>query len=290
MGIEGDCNFRDCYPQPTSPKYDGNNYSALRSFALWEEYTFDSLTNGNTPADGGTDGFQTVVTADAGVTDGVVDNTRSVSGANSCKFTIASGGTSWGSNETYSIGQAGAGDDTLVEGQEFWVQFEVFHPTGYDNDTTGDGGTKFFRNRFRNVSEVPVGSITWQLRGGTTITGLRTEMEGQGLDDVDITLAGNGGFALNQWNKFEFYTKVSDSGAGVIRAWCNNFPAGEVTGLNIVPDLTLVEVMTFNFFNFWNNGSPQEQSVWVDNVKKARSTVAIPTNTDSNGNLFIGGA
>ena len=263
--------------------YQNGDRPAGGGLTLFREGTFDTLTNGNSAADSG-DGFLSVVSS--GATTGLVSNTRAQTGANSAAFTIALAGESWGATDGFSIGQDG-GDSTLTDGQEFWCQFYAFHPTGWDNNT-GDGGCKFFRWRIMTSGEVPQVSTTMQLMGGTTITGLRTENEGQAFEDVDITNALYGGFALNQWNKFEFYIRIASGTNGIIRSWCNDLLAGEVINTNTLGNIATVRDVNLEYLNFWNNGSPVQQTMWIDSLKVARSTVDTPTNQDAAGNFFIG--
>jgi len=247
-----------------------------------KDLNFDSYTAGQAVT--GANGFDSAV--NSGSTTSLASTTQSVSSPNSAAFTIAQTAEFWGAEFVFLIGPDG-GDGTLQDGDEFWVQFKVFHPTGWDNDTNGDGGTKFFRYRTETSGEVPQRVATFQLRGASTITGLRTELEGQVPDDVDITQAGFGGFALNQWNTFEFYINLSET-TGTIRSWCNHLPAGEVTGINTIGTLANVKFFRLMLLNFWNNGAPATQTLYIDDFRVANSDTDSPVNTDSNGDIFIG--
>lgn len=253
------------------------------SFTLWNEYTFDTLTAGAVANDGGTDGFQNSENGNGNTT--VVSNTRSVSGANSAQATIiGSGQEPWGADDQFIYGPDG-GTGTMNSGDEIWIQWQVWHPLNYDNDTTGDGGTKFFRMRFENAGEVPLVTTTWQLRGASTVTGFRTEIEGSFLDDVDVTQA-PWNWALGQWNKYEHYIRLGTTD-GIVRTWINDQLVTEGLNQNTIGSAVFNRVR-FQYLNFWNNSSPQTQSVWIDNVKHAWSVIDLPTNTDASGNRYIG--
>lgn len=82
MGIEGNCDFRDCYRQSSSPIYDGNNYSSERSAAstVWSETT--DYDHGNP----GILQFQKsrVVLSSTGTATVIVERVGGYSGAVSC--------------------------------------------------------------------------------------------------------------------------------------------------------------------------------------------------------------
>jgi len=260
------------------------------AFTLDREYTFETLTTGLTVDDNGNDGFDDAI--NSGGTTSLFSEAQANAGSKSAAFTIASAALNWGALDHYFIGPAGSGDSTLTNGQEFWTQFWAFHPTGWD-DSTDTSTCKFFRYRLYDNTQTPVtgtGTVSFGfVNTGTAITGLRTEREGETPNDVDITLTANGGFALNQWNKFEFYVKIASGTGGIVRAWCNDKEAGEVTGVNTLGSaLTTAETLTLMWLDYWNGGAPATQTMYIDQVKIARSTTDSPTNQDASGNYFIG--
>ena len=271
------------FTQSGETSYTSDNLDSSSSPPTYlQDMNFDGFSTGVAPT--GVNGFDIAV--NSGSTTSLVSDTRSVSGANSAAFTIAQSTEPWGAENVYDIGPSG-GDSTLVEGYTLWIQFKVFHPTGWDNDTSGDGGTKFFRFRTETTGEVPLSVSTFQLRGASTITGLRTEREGDTPVDVDITQAQFGGFALNQWNTFEFQFVASET-VGILRAWCNHLPCGEITGLNTIGTLSNTRYLRQMLLNFWNNGSPATQTLYIDDFRIASSLVDTPNSTDSAGNTYIG--
>lgn len=258
--------------------------------SIARDITVDAFSAGQAPTGAG--GYEAVINNAEGSS--LVSTSNSISAPNSTEFTINVGQQNWGAQIRNVIGQgASSGTQDFQEGDEIWCRFGIFHPSNWDNTMSAASGSKFFRMRTEVQFAVPRATCTWQLlSNGSAIDAMRTEREGLGAagqDDVDILDPAFGGFTLNAINFFEFYVRYSRTTNGIVRGWCNNLLAGELTGLETAGD-DFVNLWYHRemLLNFYNDGAPQTQSVFVDNYRTRSSRLTPPTNTDASGNLFIG--
>jgi hypothetical protein len=144
---------------------------------------------------------------------------------------------------------------------------------------------KFFRWRTYDPGEVPAASSTIQLWGaGPAPTGLRTEKEGSTPDTrtFDPALGWN-----DRWVTFEFYLNLRNDTNGVLRSWVDGVLRGEVTGVNTAGGTSWLKLHVM-LLDFFNNGAPQDQSMWIDEINIAWSGDASPTQQDAAGNFYMG--
>ena len=241
----------------------------LPEFARTAYFEFGSNGSSAINTTDGFDNYNSVTGSDLTVT-----TSESYSGTRSARSLINASDTLWGGNILIPSSQIAVGD-------EVWCRARIKIPTGFDADT-GDGTMKFVRIRTYNSGQVPNHSSTFALRGNTpTPIGVRTEQEDSAVfQDTTFTVP------INSWALWEFYVRLSNDNTGILRCWVDGVLRGEVTGVNTAGSGWIN--LWIMFYDYFNNGSPQNQSIYTDAIEIATSRVDSPTAEDASGNIFIG--
>lgn len=243
--------------------------SALPTF--FRTATFDTLGTGASGSSA-TDGYDSLAAgASAQGNTPAVSAMRAYSGTKSLRCPIGTGDTGWGFTITVPVAD-------FSDGGEIWTRLRCYMPASFDS-TTGDGTMKFFRYRVMASGGVPIASHSFNIIDTGSRTGMRTFRSDVNSDNRSFTVPDD------EWATWEFYLKIHSS-AGVLRAWCNGALVGETTG-DTRGGSAMVST-NLDFLNYFNNGSPADQEVWIDQVEIALSGVDSPNATDGNGNIYIG--
>jgi hypothetical protein len=210
--------------------------------------------------------------------DTTISTTDPYSGTRCAQCHIDSAETLWGGSIVIP------GTDIAV-GDEVWVRARMKIPADFDA-VSGDSVLKWLRWRTQNTGQVPNHSSTIALRANTiTPLGIRTEQEdSSAVDDVNCEVP-YGDWETGLW---EFYIHLANDTTGKLGTWLNGEPQGWVDGVNTAGSGWVN--LLIKFFDYWNNGAPSSQSVFVDRIQIATSRVESPANVDSDGHYFIGTA
>ncbi len=94
---------------------------------------------------------------------------------------------------------------------------------------------------------------------------------------------------VGKWYSIEVHIKLNDAGQsnGVFEYWINNTLQASKTGMNWVGNYDAYGINTVLFENFWNNGAPQDQNRYFDNI--VISTQKIDKDYDVNPAYVSGG-
>lgn len=288
MGIEGNCDFRDCYPQGSSPKYDGGSYSEARG-ATSPTYTPFMVFDFN-----GTNGASASQTEFSPEPDQSPNNSLTYSNAITGPFseTINARQDMVGAGNKYFGGGLLDGSSlTIANNTDTWIRIFHYFPSafcaGYDQGTgeggDGYGATKWLRYGFGAGGD----RITHQLGGflnsacGTAMNQSYTSFEIAGGADANtpspVTIP------RDQWVALQWQVNWQETATGFVRAWLDDTYLGEVTGIitkptgdNILNDLT--------YGNYWN-GSPSQAVFWY--IQSIIGTQQTPNTLDSGGRPFI---
>ena len=207
----------------------------------------------------------------------VFDNKHVKSGSQSAKATITQGSdgwTEWGGVWNFPT--------FLYQGDEIWYRMWVYLQPGWN----WGGGSKGTRIHTRSSSGANEGYIDTygyndRFRVGSE---LNTKMffENNGSKESLPSLP------TGSWECVELYVKFNATpGQGIYRIWRNGVLAFEDTQTYTLRQSTSHSNLFFLFGYFNSNwgGSPQTQSLWIDDVV---ITNQRPSNMDSHGNSFIG--
>lgn len=217
----------------------------------------------------------------------LVDNTHSVSGSNSAEATMYENNTSSGGSIILPGGN-------VYEGGEVWIQFKMYCPSGFSWGAYSPAGgrVKFIEftcnesdhsgnNLFVELNSTTSNGFTFALTANDEQPSPNTYWNDFGADS-DHPQA-------DTWVKYEAYAKlhhdsVSVGGDARMRFWRDNTLIGDEDALPTLGDAGgYCRAMKIN--SYWNGGSPQDQSYWLDDIKIA---VVEPAGRDAAGNPFIG--
>lgn len=252
-----------------------NEFNTQSLPTLYRQAHFGFGADGDSPVDP-TDGVESANTGTLISTDRALFGTRSLE----CALIVDR--EFWGPVITIKTPRAVV-PGPIDTGHTIWVRWTVWQPAGFDI-ATGDGGMKFFRAIAMAAGEVPVASMTSQLWGtGPTQTGLRTEYEGD-IPDTQ-TFTPDGGW-VDRWVVYEAVVYLHAT-EGYFKHYVDGVKRGEVLGMNTIGDADWRQ-LHLRWFDFFNNGSPAIQSMWIGSIDIAGSWVASPTNSDGDGGVYLG--
>jgi len=172
--------------------------------------------------------------------------------------------------------------EDLSEGDELWYQVNILFPDGWDFDCGGcTEGVKFMRIHTESRAGNNEGYHTILIKGGAQGGKLSVNTE---IDSPDFKYNRGLGqdVTRDSWHTYEMYIKFS-SGNGIYRVWKDGVLLDEQF-INTLNTFTSKSNAAY-LFTYWNNGSPKDQTAFVDEIK---ITNERPRNRDSNGNFFIG--
>lgn len=180
----------------------------------------------------------------------------------------------------------------LKEGQEIWFRVYVMYPTGWDFSCgVCSQGMKFMRIHTASSGGSNEGYYSTLIKGGLTGGKIVVDSEVMGVDFWNNNGSGAGlqnrGTAVirDKWYAYEQYVKWSSvPGQGIHRVWQD--------GNLIFEDLKTATLRSSTsksdfiyLYTYWNNGAPQTQTSYVDEVVITSDT---PPNRDAQGNPLIG--
>lgn len=207
----------------------------------------------------------------------VFSDEKAHSGNQSAKATVTKGSSGWKEwGMRYSI------DPKAREGDEIWFRAWLYFPPDFKFDP--EHGPKGLRVQMYNSSGNSEGYFN-------TYTGedhlrIFQYMDTKAFSDNNSQKNFSPGLRGQGWTAIEMYIKFhSDPGKGIFRVWRN--------GKLLLEDRKTRTLMTSSSYAgtawihtlFSNNPSPVTQSTFIDDVILTNER---PTNTDSNGNPFIG--
>ena len=224
-----------------------------------------------------------------------VTSANSYSGKHGCSLTINSGSKAggWGGGTTFP--------KPLKKGDQIWVRLRTFMPKNFNYDATSAGNKlKFLRLRTNDASGKNTGYVDWYINPKGSTFPFQSIYEGG-----QAAVFGPGGctsqtscwhqfgagkaIELGKWETYEYYVRfdtvpVSKGGTARVRTWKNGQLMADMTD-----KITLArpdgESPAFLLFNYWNGGSPQTQTMYVDDVVLTTDT---PSAVDSTGFPYIG--
>lgn len=225
---------------------------------------------------------------------GSISTEQAYSGTKSAKCSVTSGSA----DLNYLAGRPSV---NLGEGQEIWVRFRTFFPTGYSFSASPH--LKFFRIDQGPGSGVNKGHgahIDWYIRfvgqaGDTNNVGYLDYIQENQQSWLYDTTTLPSGIVRNTWQTWNFYYKLhSVAASGRIRLWRDSTLLVDVnsrvtlgSSTNVIGSTADANAQGIMFQTYWNGGAPQTQSCYIDDWCVA-TQASPPTNTDSGGNLFIG--
>lgn len=204
---------------------------------------------------------------------------------------IAAAGHDWG--------LAGRLNNRLVQGDEIWIRFRTFFPTGYD--FTASPHLKFFRiDQGTTASGGHGAHIDWYIRflgqaGDTNNVGyfdfIQEDIQSWLYDTTTVPT----GIVRNQWQTWNIYYKLHATAASArIRLWRDSSLLVDVNTRatlgasgNVVGCKTDGSAQGIMFSTYWNGGAPATQTCYVDDWEIA-TNASPPTSTDSGGRIWIG--
>lgn len=154
----------------------------------------------------------------------------------------------------------------LQAGDEFFMRFRMYYPSGFDHYTSGGGGhVKFIRFRTEDASGNNAGYIDvyWDFESASTTYKYIKEFSPNQWSYFGPKASYP--HVFNNWVTYNVHVILSNSAqTGRFRMWRD----GELmTNLSVVTLSGATHVCTrFHLFTYWNGQVPQEQSCYVDDV------------------------
>jgi len=193
----------------------------------------------------------------------------------------------WSAADKYFFGgDYFRGSKTIVDGDSLWVRQYIYLVPTYlwtysAANTNGDGwgGTKFLRIWFADGSD-----NCWQMYNDGKIWGMTTE--GYATLNHTFNRAAMTATPQGQWvcqEKQIFFHSNPALGKG--RFWENGVFVQEFTGQTKAPGTVTVTRILHG--DYWNGGSPQAQSWYLDEII---ITTQTPDAVDTSGRPYIGTA
>jgi len=217
----------------------------------------------------------------------LIANSPVLNGSQSASCTIDEGSTGGGWGGSFNYPQV------LREGDSVWWRMNYYYPAGFDFSCGCTEGTKHMRIHVSRENASNVGYLGNLVMGGSTggYIVCASEVAAAGEFTANNYTSGNYDKFTNgeviprdTWMTVEFQVKFGLAGFGEYRCWQD--------GILILEDLqsrTLSASTDYSDFvyllNYWNNGAPRTQTLYVDDIILTSET---PSNTDANGNPYIG--
>lgn len=226
---------------------------------------------------GGEDGF------DESFSLSVRDDAHVFRGEAACRLGVPEGRNGFGSFGGIIDGKLGE----LEKGDEIWIRLALYVPGDY---VFNDGRSKFIRLRtFAADGGDSRGYLDWYLASRDDSQPHHWIYEGTHR----WSRAGGPEHQIvrDAWETYEIYyrldeTPVSEGGEGRVRFWKNGELLADIEDQRTLVEATDVARGLLIFTYFGNEGSPRDQSVWIDDLQVA---VEEPPLRDAAGNPFLGG-
>jgi hypothetical protein len=209
-----------------------------------------------TDADDGADGF------DGTGGRSIFSDEQKVSGTTSGKMTILQGETgfgNWGGEFDFP--------NKLYDGDELFLRFRMYYPSGFTHYTSGEGDrVKFVRVKSTSPANANRGylDLYWDKSGsGATYKQI---LEFGSTSWTNVGTAAEFPHLFDQWVTYNIhYVFNADSTLGIARFWRN----GELMADIKTETLSAVDdSMDFIYlFTYWNGSAPQTQSCYTDDWK-----------------------
>ncbi|MDA8018447.1 MAG: hypothetical protein MPN21_13480 [Thermoanaerobaculia bacterium] len=209
----------------------------------------------------------------------------------SLKSTVQQGSSGFGSFGGI-LNLPACGMERLSEGDEVWIRFRMKFPPdfAYPNGRlkwvrlrtrdAATGDSEGYLDMYLNNPDFPVGSerpfhLIAEFDGHWDYLGEATDLH-----------------RLDRWETYEIYYRLNSQSnnlapgtGGVARIWKNGLLLAEVTDRKTLNESDSFIASIYLFTWFTNNGSPQTQSVFLDDL---RITNVTPGDVDAHGNPYIG--
>lgn len=206
-------------------------------------------------------------------------NVQVRSGSQSAEVGIDAGETGfgqWGGSFNFP--------SVLREGDEIWFRTYLYFPDGFPF-TTDSGRLKTMRIHTASSSGDNEGYIGLLISDTGNYISVGSEVTNEWYRNNRDWREKGGPTATGQWQALEQYIKFSSvPGEAVTRVWQNGVLIMEDTITNTLHSATSVSDFIY-LFTYWNGGAPASVKAYVDDVI---ITSATPSNTDAEGNPFIG--
>ena len=203
----------------------------------------------------------------------------------SAKMTVIQGDTKWGGYNMHP--------ELLKEGDEIWMRYYLYFPTGFDFTCSQCIGIKTMRIHTRSAGGgdgTNEGYIDVLIDDEDGLN-IFNEVAGQAFADYWFAKTGKTVpsvgtiITTGQWYAIEQYVKFSSTpGKGIYRVWQDGILVFEDKANITMASGTSESDLNF-IFGFWNGDAPKTQSAYFDDFVIASST---PSNLDASGNPFIG--
>lgn len=216
--------------------------------------------------------------------DSTVTSEKSSSGSKSCKMRITQGNKGWGGGFTFS---------SLKKGDEFWMRFRIFMPTGFNYniiDTTQGDSNKFIRLTVKDTSGTS-SFLDWKWENDYKADAYAVKLQRDNCTTNCWQLFGSANDKPKHgtWETYEIYAKLDNvavdfGGQGRVRAWKNGKLIGDLTARRTINNSSDT-VKSTHIFSYWNGGAPKTQHLYFDDLV---ATNVRPAGRDAQGNAYIG--
>jgi len=207
-----------------------------------------------------------------GMTQTTFDNTRPNTGTKSAKAFINAGNEGWGEwGGLFVNGASPYFHSPVGQGGELWFRMYVWFPSDWNWQT----GT------YIKIMRVLISP------GSAKISLLANRFGGivGNSEVVNQNYGSSVSYSLGTWQFIEMYIKLhATPGQGIFRAWKNGVLVFENTTHPTLPSSSHSATDLY-VFSQWNDGSPVNQSCWIDDIK---ATTFQPANRDAQGHYMIG--
>lgn len=229
----------------------------------------------------------------------IITNEQASEGSKSCKFSIKKGSEGWpSSGGPLEWGAVLSLPSNVKVGEELWVRFDMFVPTGFDI-WTNTGMLKFIRFGTKTSTRttgcvdflmgVPNAKLWDPIAKKDVSPPFVVSFEGVPQLSMVGTRPTND-VVTGVWETYEAHVKVDSipqslGGQSTARMWKNNVPIADLPGQITAVDKTGV-VQSIYLFTYWNGNAPKDQHVYIDNITVTNQQ---PANVDRRGHAYIGG-
>ncbi|RLC99013.1 MAG: hypothetical protein DRI46_10245 [Chloroflexi bacterium] len=214
-----------------------------------------------------------------GFRDSKYTNKRSASGKQGLEMWIEEGNDGfgeWGGKFIFPT--------KLQNGDEIWYRVYLYFPDSFSFDKGGAPGLKTMRIGTANSNSTKrEGHLDILI--GTDGLVIGSEQENGFYENNPNWRDVGDPLARGSWQVIEHYIKFSATpGKGIRRMWRNGVLEFEDTVTATLKTATSVADYAF-LFSYWNNNAPKSQYAYADEIILTSNR---PSNTDSNGNHFVG--
>lgn len=214
-----------------------------------------------------------------------VTDERTFNSSKSAKLTVTGGSTAfgeWGGIVNFP--------EPLRKGDELWFSLNTFFPSGFNYDSTGEGGhLKFLRVHITTPSGGNRGYNDWYINPerSTVPHKFICECQHQWFEFGNA----NDEIQRGQWESYEMYIKFDDipadqGGSALVRVWKNGKLLREITGAKTLGSATDIADRA-HLFTYWNGAAPKTQHMYIDDLVLTSDT---PQYRDNYGNPYVTGS